>query len=300
MTSPVLPAMLGELRKYWSQSSPAIRAAYVVGALLIGVGLAHGVVWLIVGGSAVGPLSIRKPTTFGISFGLTVIGLTWVSQFLGLKPRTQRLSLALLVVTCALEVAWVSMQHARGVLSHFNNSTELDGDLFKVAGGVIAFTVLVIAFYAVRSFTTMSAPPALALAIRIGLLILLASMAAGAWMIVRGTAFDAPPDTLGPAGNIKLVHAIGMHAIQILPALAWVLSFGSFSERSRRNLVAVAGGGYALMVGLTAVLALLGTAVTTPGFVGAVAGFVAVVSMIGAWLAAIVSLRSRRSALRAR
>jgi hypothetical protein len=269
-----------------------MRAAYVVGALLVGVGLAHGVVWLMVGGSAVGPLSIRKPTTFGISFGLTVIGLTWVSQFLRLGQRTQRLSLAVLSVTCALEVLWVSVQHARGVMSHFNDSTPLDDTMFKVAGVAVAFTVLVIAFYAVRSFATNSAPPALALAIQIGLLILLVSMVAGLWMILRGTAFDETPDTNGAAGNIKLVHAVGMHAVQLLPALAWVLSFGSFSERSQRNLVAIAGGGYALMVGLTAVLALLGTAVTAPGFLGAVVGLAAVVSMTAAWVTALVSLRS--------
>ncbi|WP_163570071.1 hypothetical protein [Fodinicola feengrottensis] len=271
--------------------------AYVVGALLIGVGLAHGVVWLIVGGSAVGPLSIRKPTTFGISFGITVIGLTWVSQFLALGQRTRRITLTVLAATCALEVFWVSLQHARGVMSHFNNATPLDSDMFKAAGATIACTVVVIAFFAFRAYATCTAPPAMALAIRIGVSILLVSMAAGVWMIVRGSAFDLDPDTVGSAGSIKLVHAVGMHAVQILPALAWVSSFGSSSERTRRNLVAVAGGGYALMVGLLAVLALLGTAFTAAGFVGAAAEVVAVGCLIFAWTAAIISLRRHRVAV---
>lgn len=45
------------------------RAAYLVGALLILSGLTHLAILLISGGSREGPLSLRKPTTFGPSFG---------------------------------------------------------------------------------------------------------------------------------------------------------------------------------------------------------------------------------------
>ena len=36
-----------------------------------------------------GPLSLRKPTTFGLSFGLTLITIAWVLSFLELRDRTR-------------------------------------------------------------------------------------------------------------------------------------------------------------------------------------------------------------------
>jgi hypothetical protein len=35
-----------------------------------------------------GPVRLRKPTTFGISFGLTAITLAWVVGHLGIDDRT--------------------------------------------------------------------------------------------------------------------------------------------------------------------------------------------------------------------
>jgi hypothetical protein len=44
---------------------------YWIGGLLILSGAFHGVVLLISGGAWEGPLSLRKPTSFGLSFGPT-------------------------------------------------------------------------------------------------------------------------------------------------------------------------------------------------------------------------------------
>src|SRR5512132_2430668 len=61
----------------WRQAGPAQRFASLVGGTLILVGLAHLSAWLVVGGAWQGPVSLRKPTTFGISFGLTTSTLAW-------------------------------------------------------------------------------------------------------------------------------------------------------------------------------------------------------------------------------
>ena len=67
--------MWGSVFGYWRQARPPQRFAAVVGAGLILVGLAHLAAWLLVGGVWGGPVSFRKPTTFGVSFGLTTITL---------------------------------------------------------------------------------------------------------------------------------------------------------------------------------------------------------------------------------
>jgi len=48
------------------------RAAYSAAVLLLVSGVIHLAVLLISGGTWEGPLSLRKPTTFGLSFGLTL------------------------------------------------------------------------------------------------------------------------------------------------------------------------------------------------------------------------------------
>lgn len=259
------------VRPRWS---PAQRTAYVTAAVLVAVGLAHGLIWLVVGGTVDGPLSWRKPTTFGISFGLTLATLTWVSSRLGLSDRAQRLTLAVLSGSFAIEVAWVVLQHARGVASHFNTATPLDDRLFIGAGVTVGFAVAVIAFYAVRSFTSPTAPPTTTLALRAGLLVLLASMGAGVWMILRGTAFDLEP--AGVAGSIKLVHGVGMHAIQVLLGVAWLTNAGS----RRVRYVALATLGYLLLFGLVLGMALAGAAISAPGPVGVAVGVAALACLV--------------------
>ena len=48
--------------------SSAERAGYAAGALLVGSGVVHMAILLGTGGSWEGPLSFRKPVTFGLSF----------------------------------------------------------------------------------------------------------------------------------------------------------------------------------------------------------------------------------------
>ena len=102
--------MWARLRGLWDGAQGYQRLADLFGLALIATGLLHAAVWAVVGGSAAGPLSWRKPTTFGISFGLTTLTLGWVAA-------------CLLCASTALEVAWASLQHARGVPSHCNTAT---------------------------------------------------------------------------------------------------------------------------------------------------------------------------------
>ena len=52
------------------------RFGYLCAALLMVSGLFHGLVYLVDGGGWDGPLSWRKPTVFGLSFGITLLTLT--------------------------------------------------------------------------------------------------------------------------------------------------------------------------------------------------------------------------------
>jgi len=49
------------------------RACYLIGAVLLASGIFHLGVFAVRGGPFDGPVSWRKPATFGLSFGLTLI-----------------------------------------------------------------------------------------------------------------------------------------------------------------------------------------------------------------------------------
>jgi len=182
---------------YWRQAHPPQRFAAVVGGALILAGLAHLAAWLVIGGAWAGPISFRKPTTFGISFGLTTITLAWVAGQLRIPDRVGWLLLGPLAAADTSEVLWVSVQRWRGVASHFNFATSLDTRLFLLGGTAIAVTVTVILVLTVLAFTAMQATPSMALAIRAGLLILLVAQAVGGWMIQHGVGPASDGQTIG-------------------------------------------------------------------------------------------------------
>ncbi len=297
MVSTSLPgSMRVSLLGYWHQARPPLRLGYVVGGALVLVGVVHLVAWLAVGGAWAGPVSFRKPTTFGVSFGLTTITLAWVAGRLRITDRTGWLLLGPLAAADTYEVAWVSVQRWRGVASHFNFDTTLDYVLFLLGAAAIAVTITVIVVLTVLAFTAMQAPPSMAVAIRAGLLILLVAQGVGGWMIGHGVgpASDGRTiglTTFGAAGVMKVPHAVSLHAIQVLPVLAWLLSF-AVDERRRLSLVRAATLGYLALAAVSVLQTATGVAPFDVGVAAAALYLLGVVLLGAALLAALLAFRN--------
>lgn len=207
-------AVASSLRGYWRDAARYQRLAYLTALVLVGVGLAHLVGFALLGGPWLGPVAWRKPFAFGLSFGMTLATLAWIAGFLAPGRRAGWALCGVLAAACTLEVIWVSVQRARGVASHFNDATALDAALFYTAGVAAAAIVAVIVTLAGLAFVGARCERPLVWAIRTGLVVLVLSMAVGVLMIKQGGS---------PAGaGMKVPHAVGMHAIQVLPALACV------------------------------------------------------------------------------
>jgi hypothetical protein len=297
VASPSLPGRMGaSLAGEWRQARPAQRFAYLVGGTLILVGLAHLAAWLVVGGAWQGPVSLRKPTTFGISFGLTTITLAWITGRLRISDRTRWLLLGPLAAADTTEVAWVAVQRWRGVASHFNFATTLDTSLFLAGAAAITVTVTVIVALTVLSFTRLRAAPSMAVAVRAGLLVLVVAQGVGGWMIGHGVgpASDGVTQgltTFGAAGVMKLPHAVAMHAIQVLPALAWLLGFAAVTERQRLALVWAATVGYVALVAVSLLQTATGLAPLDLGVAAAVLSLLGILLLGTAFTAALLALR---------
>jgi hypothetical protein len=97
--------------------------------------------------------------------------------------------------------------------------------------------------------------------------------------------------TFGAAGVMKVPHAVAMHAIQVLPALAWLLGFAALAERRRLSLVGAATVGYGALVAVSLLQTAAGLAPSDVGVVGAVLSLLGVVLLGAAFGAALLALR---------
>ena len=270
--------------------APSQRLAYGCGALLILSGLVHMVVFLVDGGSWEGPVSWRKPIVFGLSFGLTVMTLTWFTTFFRPLRSMAWLLLGLLSLASLGEVFLISMQRWRGVPSHFNESTTFDSTVFSWMGMLVAIIALVIVALTVWSFARMDAPASLAIAIRLGLVLMLASQAVGVQMIVEGG------NTYGDEGALKVPHAFTIHAVQVLPALALLLLASEHPERRRVRILALGAAGYSLLIASTMVQAYSGRGPLDPAVLSSM---LAVVGLVLLAMSAVLALRGAAGRTRA-
>lgn len=244
-----------------SHVRPAERLCQVVGALLILSGLVHLVVFAVDGGPWYGPVSWRKPVTFGLSFGATLIAVTWVTSYLRVGARLRTVLLVVFAADCVVEVGGITLQAWRRVPSHLDMETPFDTAVsmtLAVGGGVL---VVLLTVFAVASFRHRPTGPAgMALAVRSGFAILLVALASGAAMIARGVILartghqEAAYHSTAP---LKPLHGVSLHAVLVLPTLAWLLSRTSWSEAVRRRTVTVAVGCYVAAVAGAGVWAVL-------------------------------------------
>lgn len=238
--------MKASLGGYWTQAYSYQKFLYVVGALLLASAVFHTGVLLVTRGSLEGSTSWRKPILFGESFGLTAWSIAWFMTFMPRRPVLGWLFSGPLGLANLGEVFLVAMQQWRGVPSHFNNATSFDEGVFVMMGLLIVATGVAIVGVALLSLFALRAPGSIAWAVRVGMLLLVAGQLFGISMIARGS------HTFGAAGNMKIPHALALHAAQVLPLLAWLLLFTDWREARRTRNIFLGATGYAGLVAVTA------------------------------------------------
>jgi hypothetical protein len=248
--------ILLSLRSFWTDASPVERIAYCVGALLFASGLAHLAILIATGGAWLGPRSLRKPATFGLSFGLTLATIVWVASFIRLGRAARIVLLGVFMIACMLETALISMQAWRGVPSHFNVETPFDAAVAGfLAGGGVALVLVILSLTVAAFRSNPRVAGSLTMAVRVGLLTLCGSLTVGALMIAKGMALARggdPEAAYATGGALKPTHGALMHGVLLLPLFAWLLGFTDWSERRRLVVVSIASGAY---VGLVVVVA---------------------------------------------
>lgn len=245
----------------WRSAGAVERGCYLVAVLLVLSGAVHFVLLLVLGGSLTGPVSWRKPATFGEAFGLILAAVAWLAGYLRLGARLKAVLLTVFAADCVAETAGITVQAWRHVPSHFNMTTPTNRGIsmmLAVGGGVL---IAVLVTFAVAAFRgNPENAPSMRLALRAGFATLLVGLGSGAAMIARGVTLTNTGHQQAAylaGGFLKPLHGVSLHGILVLPLLALVLSLMDLPEARRTRVVAVASLGYAVAIVATLVWSLL-------------------------------------------
>jgi hypothetical protein len=211
-----------------------------------------------------------KPIKFAASIAIYALTFGWLLYELPLREKAHRRVSWAVAGTLVIEMALITMQAARGVTSHFNNTTAFDAAIFSVMGAAITFNILVAAYVALKFWKTEAKIPAPYLrGIRIGLTIFVLASLEG-FAMVSHSAHSVGVSDGGPGlpllnwstrgGDLRVAHFFGMHALQVLPLAGYLLSTRraeSWTSNAARWMQA-GGAAYALLALLLFLWAMAG------------------------------------------
>src|SRR5437899_1800031 len=231
-----------------------------------------------------------KPAKFAMSTAIYVLTLAWIFTYLPEWVRTRRIVGWATAVILIVEVGAIYVQAWRGTTSHFNVGTPLDAALFAAMGIGIVMQLLASVAVAVALWRHRFGAAALGWALRLGLTVSIVGASTGGLMTkptaaqradARAThrmpvagahtvgAPDGEPGLAGTGwslshGDLRVPHFLGLHAMQVLPVVALLLTRRRRSDARAVRLTFVAAGSYFALFALLLAQALSGESVAAP------------------------------------
>ncbi|WCL50859.1 hypothetical protein [Leptospira sp. GIMC2001] len=212
-----------------------------------------------------------KPLKFAISSLIFAITFIIFSSYFD-KTRILFYTNWIISICLTIELIIISMQAYRGRMSHFNYTTVEDMILFQIMAVAITIVWIVMSVYVYNSFQTLTGNAILDHGMRVGLLISFLSMGVafamtkpGAEQIQKIQENKSPIGlTLGShsvnekdpsqkipftrwaktGGDLRIAHFFGLHGMQILPLLAWILFAIGLHKYLAIGIIYLAGMSY--------------------------------------------------------
>lgn len=203
-----------------------------------------------------------KPMKFSLSGGIYVLTSGFLITLYPFSRRKKNIVNNIISWTMVLEICIVVFQAARGVRSHYNQSSLFDGILFGSMGVLISIIVLTMVFFIVETIRLrLNTSRPVQWGILLGWLVVLFGSWVGGQMIGQMSHNVGVPDggeglplinwsTI--AGDLRVAHFFGLHGIQIIPLFAVVLTKKWNAPKLAKNLgVLFFGLVYAAWIGFT-------------------------------------------------
>jgi hypothetical protein len=264
-----------------------------------------------------------KPTKFALSTLAYAVTWAWlvalVREHRPAEARWTHRAGTLAALLLGVELVIIVLQVVRGATSHFNRTTPLNSTLFTIMAVSVVAVWLASLYAAAQLFRVRGLDPARGRAVRAGAVLAVVGMGLGVLMTLPGVAGPTGaagitgahtvglPDggaglpLLGwstVAGDLRIPHFVGMHALQVLPLLLLGLELLAArvtvlrAAAVRSGLLGVAAAAYAGLLALLTWQALRGQSIVAPDAT-TLAGFAAV--LLGAGAGAVLVVRRRRA-----
>ncbi|GAA4272703.1 hypothetical protein U6A24_08110 [Aquimarina gracilis] len=203
-----------------------------------------------------------KPLKFSISGGIYILTLGYLITLYPFSKRKKNVINNMVSWTLLIEIGIIFYQAARGVKSHYNQSSLFDGLLFAAMGILIAINVLIMVLFIIETIRLqLGATKSVQVAILIGWVVVLFGSWVGGQMIGQmshnvGVVDGGPGLPLVNwstiAGDLRIAHFFGLHGIQIIPLFAlWLSRKWNTVHRNQIVAVIIFGLFYAGWIGFT-------------------------------------------------
>ncbi len=191
-----------------------------------------------------------KPSKFAASIAIYLWTVAWLLVYVPGPAWCKGLIRWGATIAMIAEMSCIAGQSLRGTASHFNHQTPADDAVFTLMGLFILFNTLLEALLLILFFQRrIELAAAYLWGIRLGLVGSLFSAAVGGMMLSRGGHTAGATDG-GPglalvnwsttAGDLRVAHALTLHALQVLPLLGYGLSRITTSRASLYALAVAA------------------------------------------------------------
>lgn len=215
-----------------------------------------------------------KPLKFQLSMAVHLLTLAWSLGWMqrqGLAVPGRRLLVGALVPTVLFEAAYITVQGARGVRSHFNRATPLEdlgASLMASGAGVLVGAAAWVGAVALWHWWRQPAGQRAPMLVAIGLGFLATFLLAGITGSMLGQHRGPHVDMLAAQalplaglpltgwrldiGDLRIAHFMGVHAMQVLPMAAWLACLAWRQQRTpaQATVVAVTAAWCACTLGL--------------------------------------------------
>ena len=263
MKPSILAAINGIAKLDWQEHAGGLYRRDKVLATTVGLNLVLVVCMLVVlsfdSRLVMGTNPWIKPIKFALSFAVYVYTVARLLEYLRLSNWGKKIISWGVSVCVLIQIVSITTQAARGTTSHFNVTTPENAaisftmDIVDPLNSVFVIALLIFSCLARYDVTR----PCL-WGIRSGLTIFLGASAIGVVMVVHG-AHSIGVEDGGPGlpvlnwsttgGDLRVAHFVGLHALQVLPVCAWLISkHDGWTVSQKTRFVLALSVAYALIV----------------------------------------------------
>ena len=203
-----------------------------------------------------------KPLKFAISGAIYIFSVGFLITLYPFSNRKKNWITNIVAWTLLLEIGIIVMQAARGVQSHYNNTTVLDSLLFLGMGILIGINVVIMLLFIIETLRLkLAVLKPMQWAIFFGWCIVLFGSWVGGQMISQlGHSVGVADGGEGipllnwstVAGDLRVAHFFGLHALQIVPLFAFLMNRKSkFTQNQQLLVVTLFALVYTAFIGYT-------------------------------------------------